>query len=63
MANELPFSAIRRIVKDTTGSNVSAEAVAIFLNNAVEYIKTEAIKADKLSKHAGRKTIKEEDIQ
>lgn len=63
MANELPFSAIRRIVKDTTGSPVSEGAVTAFLNNCVEFLKEEAKKADKLAKHAGRKTIKEEDIQ
>lgn len=63
MANELPFSAIRRIVKDATGSPVSKEAVDIFLSKCVEFVKTEAMKADKLAKHAGRKTIKEEDIQ
>lgn len=63
MANELPFSAIRRIVKETTGSPVSEGAVTVFLSKCVEYLKTEALKADKLAKHAGRKTIKEEDIQ
>jgi len=63
MANELPFSAIRRIVKEATGSPVSKEAVDVFLSKCVEFIKTEAMKAEKLAKHAGRKTIKEEDIQ
>lgn len=63
MATELPFSAIRRIVKETTGSPVSEGAVTVFLNNCIEFVKTEAVKADKLAKHAGRKTIKEEDIQ
>ena len=63
MANELPFSAIRRIVKETTGSPVSKEAVDVFLSKCIEFVKTEAMKADKLAKHAGRKTIKEEDIQ
>jgi histone H3/H4 len=59
----LPKSAVKRIAHEATGSPIGADAVVSLVLLAGEYIRNEAIKADKLAKHAGRKTIKAVDIQ
>ena len=59
----LPKAAVKRIAFDATGSSIGADAIEKFVQLADEFIRNEAIKADKLAKHAGRKTIKAVDIQ
>ena len=59
----LPKAAVKRIAQDATGSPIGADAIEKFVMMTCEYLRNEAIKADKLAKHAGRKTIKAIDIQ
>jgi len=59
----LPKASVKRIAFEATGSPIGADAIDKFVLLAGEFIRNEAIKADKLAKHAGRKTIKAIDIQ
>lgn len=59
---ELPVAPIKRILKNAGAGRVSDEA-ALELANVLEEIGEEiSVKANKLAKHAGRKTIKAEDV-
>ena len=59
---ELPVAPVKRILKNTGALRVSDEA-AVELANVLEEVGEDiSIKAGKLAKHAGRKTIKAEDI-
>ena len=58
----LPKSAVKRIAHEATGAPIGADAVEKLVMIACECIRNEAIKADKMAKHAGRKTIKAVDI-
>lgn len=59
---ELPVAPVKRILKNTGALRVSDEA-AVELASVLEEVGEEiSIKAGKLAKHAGRKTIKAEDI-
>ncbi|HIH40033.1 MAG TPA: histone family protein [Halobacteria archaeon] len=60
---ELPIAPIERIVKKSGAERISEEAKKELARTLEEYgskISTEAVK---LAKHAGRKTIKREDIR
>ena len=59
---ELPVAPVKRILKNAGALRVSDEA-AVELANVLEELGEElSIKAGKLAKHAGRKTIKADDI-
>ena len=59
---ELPVAPVKRILKNAGALRVSDEA-AVELANVLEELGEElSIKAGKLAKHAGRKTIKYDDI-
>ena len=59
----LPLAAMEKILKQGGAERVSEKA-KVALKNAIEEIANEiAVKAIKLSAHAGRKTIKSEDIK
>ena len=59
----LPLAAMEKILKQGGAERVS-ERAKVALKNAIEEIANEiAVKAIKLSAHAGRKTIKSEDIK
>ena len=59
----LPLAAMEKILKQGGAERVSEKA-KVALKNALEEIANEiAVKAIKLSAHAGRKTIKAEDIK
>ena len=59
----LPLAAMEKILKQGGAERVSDKA-KVALKNAIEEIANEiAVKAIKLSAHAGRKTIKAEDIK
>ncbi|WP_323736897.1 histone family protein [Methanosphaera sp. ISO3-F5] len=59
---ELPIAPIKRILKNSGAARVSDEA-AVELAGALEEVgESLAIRAYQFAKHAGRKTIKAEDI-
>ena len=59
----LPLAAMEKILKQGGAERVSDKA-KVALKNVVEEIANEiAVKSIKLSAHAGRKTIKSEDIK
>ena len=59
----LPLAAMEKILKQGGADRVSDKA-KVALKNAIEEIANEiSVKAIKLANHAGRKTIKAEDIK
>ena len=59
----LPLAAMEKILKQGGAERVSDKA-KVALKNAIEEIANEiSVKAIKLANHAGRKTIKAEDIK
>lgn len=59
---ELPIAPIKRILKNAGAARVSDEAAMELAKILEEYGEEYAAQANKLAKHAGRKTIKAEDI-
>lgn len=59
---ELPIAAVVRIAKNNGAERVGSDAAAILVEKAEAYIGALAAEANKLAIHAGRKTIKEEDV-
>ena len=59
---DLPIAAVIRIAKANGAERVGADAAEILAKKAEEYIGQLTREADKLATHAGRKTIKEEDV-
>jgi histone H3/H4 len=63
METELPIAAIQRIAKKGGAERIGKEAAEVIGLKAEAYIKDLAKKAATLADHAGRKTIKVEDIE
>ncbi len=59
---ELPIAAVVRIAKKNGAERVGSDAAAVLVEKAEEYIANLSKEANKLAIHAGRKTIKEEDV-
>ena len=59
---ELPIAAVVRIAKSNGAERVGSDAAAVLVQKAEEYIANLSKEANKLALHAGRKTIKEEDV-
>lgn len=60
---ELPIAPIKRLLKNAGASRISEDA-AIKLADVLEEIGEDLARdATKLAKHAGRKTVKAEDIE
>lgn len=60
---ELPLAAIERLIKKAGANRVSVSA-CLALRDILEETAIEiASKATRLAKHAGRKTVKEDDIK
>lgn len=60
---EIPIAPVTRIVRSAGAERVSEEASAELVRLLEEYCYEIAQKAVALAKHAGRKTVKIEDIQ
>ena len=59
----LPVAAVVRIAKTNGAERVGSDAAAVLVEKAEDYIGNLAREAFKLAQHAGRKTIKEEDVE
>jgi histone H3/H4 len=60
---DLPIAAVVRIAKANKAERVGSDAAAALVMKAEEYIKKLTKEANKLAAHAGRKTIKAEDVK
>lgn len=60
---ELPIAAIKRIAKKNGVERIGNDAAEVLGKKAEDYIGSLAKKAATLSEHAGRKTVKPEDIE
>ena len=60
---DLPTAAIIRIAKANGAERVGSDAAEMLVKKAEEYIVQLTKEANKLAIHAGRKTIKAEDIE
>jgi histone H3/H4 len=60
---ELPIAPIKRILKEAGAQRVSDDAAAQLAKVLEEYGEQISEDANRLAKHAGRKTVKAEDIE
>jgi histone H3/H4 len=60
---ELPIAAVVRIAKKSGAERVGNEAAVALVSKAEDYIANLTKEANKFAMHAGRKTIKEEDVE
>ena len=59
---DLPIAAVIRIAKKSGAERVGSDAAAALLAKTEAYIANLTKEANRLAQHAGRKTIKEEDV-
>ncbi len=59
----LPLAAMERLLRDYTGYRISEGAKAALKAELERYAEEISEKASRFSQHAGRRTIKEEDIK
>ena len=59
---DLPIAAVVRIAKKNGAERVGSDAAAALVAKAEAYIANLTKEANRLAQHAGRKTIKEEDV-
>jgi histone H3/H4 len=59
---DLPIAAVTRIAKANGAERVGSDAAELIVKKAEAYIGKITKEANKLASHAGRKTLKKEDI-
>jgi histone H3/H4 len=59
---DLPIAAVVRIAKNHGADRVGSDAAELLVSKAEEYISELVKEATRLAQHAGRKTIKAEDV-
>ncbi len=60
---ELPVAPLYRILRKAGAKRVSEEAKLAFVETIIEIAERIAERAVELAKHAGRKTVQEEDVK
>ena len=60
---DLPIAAVVRIAKKNGAERVGSDSAAALVVKAEDYIANLTKEANRLAQHAGRKTIKEEDVK
>jgi histone H3/H4 len=60
---DLPIAAVVRIAKKNGAERVGSDAAGALVGKAEDYIANLTKEANRLALHAGRKTIKEEDVK
>ena len=60
---DLPIAAVTRIAKANGAERVGSDAAELLVTKTEAYIAKLTKEANKLATHAGRKTIKAEDIE
>ncbi|MBP7119994.1 MAG: histone family protein [Methanolinea sp.] len=60
---ELPIAAVARIAKKNGAERVGQDAAVALVGKAEDYIACLVKEANKFAIHAGRKTVKEEDVE
>ncbi len=60
---DLPIAAVVRIAKANGAERVGSDAAELLVKKAEAYIGKLTKESDKLATHAGRKTIKAEDVE
>lgn len=60
---DLPTAAVVRIAKASGAERVGSDGAAALVTMAEDYLSKLVKEANKLASHAGRKTIKEEDVE
>ncbi len=60
---ELPVAPLYRILRKAGAKRVSEEAKRVFVETIIEIAEKIAERAVELAKHAGRKTVQEEDVR
>jgi len=60
---DLPIAAVIRIAKKNGAERVGKDGAAALLAKTETYIANLTKEANRLAQHAGRKTLKEEDIE
>ncbi len=63
MTGVLPLAAMEKILKNNGAARVSADAKEAFRDSLEEHARVIAEKANMIAKHAGRTTVKAEDIK
>jgi histone H3/H4 len=59
---DLPIAAVKRIAKKNGAARVGSDAAAALLVKTESYIANLTVEANRLTQHAGRKTIKKDDV-
>jgi histone H3/H4 len=60
---DLPIAAVIRIAKKSGAERVGSDAATALVEKTEDYIANLVKEANRLAMHAGRKTIKEEDVE